>query len=246
MEQEKDWFIDWFNSPYYHILYKNRDDKEAEKFLKNLSRSLGFHKEQRILDLACGKGRHSIYLNQKGYRVTGLDLSEENIREASSHANPTLDFHVHDMREVYPSTFNFILNLFTSFGYFNCIDDNIRVLKSCREMLAWDGRLVIDFLNAHALEKQLIPHEIKEIDGIEFQIRKRMENGLIEKTISFSDMGKDFEFREQVQALTLTDFRKLFTAAGFELINTFGDYQLNPYQPDNSPRLILVAKSTAL
>lgn len=240
---EKDWFIDWFNSPYYHILYKDRDYKEAEKFLKNLSKNLQFRKDDKILDLACGKGRHSIYLNQKGYDVTGLDLSVESIHEAKHFENSKLHFEVHDMREVYPTKFNFILNLFTSFGYFNCLDDNLRVLNACKQMLAWDGRLVIDFLNAEMVKQMLPLSETKTIDGIDFQISKEIVNGVIQKCIRFNDMGKDFEFREEVQALTITDFRKLFVSAGFELINTFGDYMLNPYQPETSPRLILVAKS---
>ncbi len=243
MGDKKDWFVDWFNSPYYHILYKNRDDKEAENFLKTLSKSLQFQPTDKILDLACGKGRHSIYLNHKGLRVTGLDLSEENIKEASLAQNETLDFHVHDMREVYPAKFHFILNLFTSFGYFNCLDDNLRVLNACKQMLDYNGRLVIDFMNAELVKKCLIGSEVKTIQGIDFHINKKLLDGVIEKTIRFSDMGKDFEFSEQVQALTLTDFRKLFAGAGFELINTFGDYKLNPYQPESSPRLILVAKS---
>lgn len=241
MNKGTEWFVDWFNSPYYHILYKNRDDKEAESFLKNLSRNLEFRSDEKILDLACGKGRHSIYLNRKGFNVTGLDLSEESIKEASTHSNEKLKFFVHDMREVFPAKFHFILNLFTSFGYFNHLDENLKVLNACKQMMDWNGRLVIDFFNADLVKKQLPHKELKQIGGIDFHISKVLKDGVIEKSIDFNDMGKDFHFTEKVQALGVADFRKLFAESGFELINTFGDYKLNPYQPE-SPRLILVAK----
>ncbi len=243
MTENTEWFVDWFNSPYYHVLYKNRDKTEAKLFLKNLSSSLGFTPADKLLDLACGKGRHAIYLNQKGFQVTGLDLSPENIKEAAIESNDRLDFHVHDMRETYTGTFNYILNLFTSFGYFNDLQDNLKVLQSCQQMLAWEGKLVIDFFNADLVKSKLVAHEVKVIDGIEFHINKRIENNIIYKDIEFTDLGRDFHFTEKVQALTLADFQQLFKLSGFELINTFGDYNLCPYQSEQSTRLILVAKS---
>ena len=246
MGQNKEWFEEWFNSPYYHILYKHRDEKEAEGFLKNLSRSLHFQPNDKILDLACGQGRHSIYLNKRGYNVLGLDLAEENIRIASASTNETLRFEIHDMRQPFPEKFRFILNLFTSFGYFKHIEDNRKVLDGCKEMLEWDGRLVIDFFNADLILKNLVKEEVKNLAGIDFHIQKEVREGIITKTISFTDMGKSFRFQERVQALTRANFSALLTDCGFELINTFGDYNLNPFVPDRSPRLILIAKSINL
>ena len=75
----KDWFKDWFNSPYYHLLYKNRDDNEARSFMDVLLQKLNMKEGSCILDLACGKGRHSKYLNEKGFDVTGVDLAKESI-----------------------------------------------------------------------------------------------------------------------------------------------------------------------
>ena len=79
MPQRQEWFGKWFDSPYYHILYHDRDFQEAQQFIDNLINVLGLSKTDNILDVACGKGRHSIYLNQKGFDVTGFDLSEQNI-----------------------------------------------------------------------------------------------------------------------------------------------------------------------
>ena len=94
-----EWFEDWFNSKYYHILYKNRDTSEAIFFLKNIINQLKF-KDGKILDVACGKGRHAKYFNELGYEVIGTDLSQKSIEFAKNYSNEKLDFFVHDMRPV--------------------------------------------------------------------------------------------------------------------------------------------------
>jgi SAM-dependent methyltransferase len=239
---EKKWFADWFNSPYYHTLYKNRNDAEAEVFMKRLLVLLEVREEEHILDLACGKGRHAIYLNSKGHKVTGLDLAEDSIKHAQQFANESLRFDVHDMREVYPEKFNVILNLFTSFGYFDSLDDNQKVVSSIKTMLAYGGRIVIDFFNGDYVLKNLVPEETKTIDKIDFHITKWVENGKIYKNIQFSNLGKDYNFTEEVQALRLKDFEKLFSSQQLEICNTFGDYNLSPFDADKSERLILIVK----
>ena len=90
MSKKKEWFGEWFNSPYYHILYKDRDSSEASTFIDNICVYLGFSETDEILDLACGKGRHAIYLNKKGFEATGIGLSEENIKYASQFSNAKL------------------------------------------------------------------------------------------------------------------------------------------------------------
>ena len=98
----ENWYTSWFDSPYYHILYKNRDDKEAGLFMKNLTSFLNLSTSSKILDLACGKGRHSKYLNQLGYHVTGIDLSPQSIVYAKQFENDKLFFEEHDMSLTYP------------------------------------------------------------------------------------------------------------------------------------------------
>jgi 2-polyprenyl-3-methyl-5-hydroxy-6-metoxy-1,4-benzoquinol methylase len=110
------WFTEWFNTPYYHILYANRNDNDAQVFMKNLVRFLNIPKQASILDLPCGKGRHAIFLNSLGYTVTGADLSKNSIDFAKQFENDTLQFYQKDMREPFTKTYNYIFNLFTSFG----------------------------------------------------------------------------------------------------------------------------------
>src|SRR6187455_1959490 len=95
------WFESWFNSPWYHILYEHRDEQEAEEFLDALLDHLQPKPGSSMLDLGCGKGRHSIYLNQKGFNVTGIDLSPESIMHCRKWENETLSFFVHDMRHLF-------------------------------------------------------------------------------------------------------------------------------------------------
>ena len=100
-KEHSKWFQSWFNTSYYHLLYRNRDYKEAEVFIKNIVKYLNLDKDDSILDLACGKGRHSIFLNSLGFNVTGLDLSKNSIKEAKTKESSSLHFYVHDMRNLY-------------------------------------------------------------------------------------------------------------------------------------------------
>jgi len=239
----KNWFESWFDTKYYHILYKSRDYYEAEFFIKNLTNQLNLQPSQKVLDLACGKGRHSIFLNQLGFDVIGVDLSKASIDAAKKNENERLHFFTHDMREpIKTCKFDAILNLFTSIGYFEDPEDNVRVLKSVHSYLNENGTLVIDFLNQHKVINELIVKETKVIDGITFFLEKEVVNGYIEKTISFEDDNKNFRFTEKVQALTLQDFKNYLGQANFEIINLAGDYNLQPFHEKDSSRLIIFAK----
>ena len=119
------WYASWFNTPYYHILYRDRDHAEARTFMDKLTHHLGLSRESHILDLACGRGRHSLYLNSIGFEVTGVDLSEESIAYAKQFENDRLHFDIHDMCKPYSKKFDAVFNLFTSFGYFENDADNL-------------------------------------------------------------------------------------------------------------------------
>lgn len=241
--ENKEWFAEWFDSPFYHRLYSNRDDNEAKRFVEHLVNHLDLQPGQHVLDLACGKGRHSITLNACGLNVVGADLAPNSIASAAEHSNETLSFVVHDMREVIPGKhFDVVMNLFTSFGYFDSTDDNKRVLNSIHNMLNPNGLLVIDFMNAIRVINTLVTEEIKEVEGTTFHISRRYDGTHIFKDIEFSDSGQSFHYTERVQAITNQDFSALLEACGFELIRTFGDFDLNPFVAESSDRLILIAR----
>ena len=236
------WYSSWFDTPYYHILYKERNYREAQVFMDNLTHYLNLPEKATVLDLACGKGRHSIYLNQLGFTVLGADLSENSIAEANKNANETLHFKVHDMREPFEEKFDAIFNLFTSFGYFENDDDNLTTLKAIKESLSDYGFAVIDFMNVAQVIETLVPEEIKTMEGIDFHIKRYLKENHIYKEIDFEDQGQKFHFTEKVKALTLKDFEDLMEEAGIYLLDIFGDYKLKKFHKTESERLIMIFK----
>ena len=240
--KSENWFASWFDTPYYHILYKDRNYREAQIFMDNLTHYLNLPEKAKVLDLACGKGRHSIYLNQLGFDVIGADLSENSIAIASKNSNETLHFKVHDMREPFEEKFDAIFNLFTSFGYFENDEDNLKTLKAMKESLTEHGFGVIDFMNVNQVIANLVPEETKTIDGIDFHIKRYYIDDHIFKEIDFEDQGEKYHFVEKVRALTLPDFESLMTEAGIYLLEVFGDYKLKKFHKTDSERLILFFK----
>ena len=241
-QQSNSWFASWFDTPYYHILYKDRDYEEAQQFMDNLTHYLNLPEEAKILDLACGKGRHSIYLNSLGFDVTGSDFSENSIKEASKDANDTLHFKVHDMRDSFEEKYDAIFNLFTSFGYFENDADNLKTLISIKESLTEYGFAVIDFMNVDFVIDNLVPSEIKTVEGIDFHIKRYVKDNHIFKEIDFEDKGEKFHFTEKVQALRLADFEAMMEEAGIFLLDVFGDYKLRTFYKNQSERLIMIFK----
>lgn len=240
---QRKWFQYWFNSPYYHILYSQRNDEEAEFLIDNLFAYLQPEKASRVLDIACGRGRHAVYLSKKGYDVTGIDLSEQNIRYAQQFANKNLHFFVHDMRKLsFINYFDIAVNLFTSFGYFESEKDHINALKAFRKGLKADGTFVIDYFNTLKILKNLTQQEIKSIEGIEFHLHKFVSEGKIIKHINFEHGRKTYAFEERVQAFMLNDFERMLEKSGFVITAKFGSYGLEGFREDSSDRLILICK----
>ncbi|MCD2259382.1 class I SAM-dependent methyltransferase [Psychroserpens luteolus] len=236
------WYASWFDTPFYHILYKDRDHNEAQVFMDNLTEYLNIPEQGDILDLACGKGRHSVYLNSLGYNVTGVDLSENSIEFAKQFENDTLHFEVHDMCKPYRKQFDAVFNLFTSFGYFENEEDNLRTIEAIKANLNEFGFGVIDFMNSDYVIDNLVTENVKTVEGIDFHQKRSLKDGYIVKNISFSTEGEDFQFQERVKAFTLNDFEALFEKAGVYLLDVFGDYKLRKFHDKTSERLVMVFK----
>src|SRR5690606_2710312 len=236
----QNWFSSWFDTPHYHILYKDRGYEEAQQFMKNLTAFLELEPGSRILDLACGKGRHSIFLNKLGYDVTGVDLSARSIEYAKKYENESLHFKVQCMCKPLPEKFDAVFNLFTSFGYFERDEDNFRTIASIKEELSSNGYGVIDFMNVNKVIANLVPQEVKTVKDIEFHLTRTHKNGHILKNIQFEDEGTFYNFTERVKSLTLEDFEDYFSRAGINLLHTFGNYKLEAFNKASSDRLILV------
>lgn len=239
----KAWFEKWFDSPYYHILYKHRDEQEAVRFLTNLVKHTGMSGE-RAWDMACGKGRHAISLSSLGVDVIGSDISEQSILAAKQFEREKLSFYMHDMRmPIRVNYFDVVLNLFTSFGYFFSDRENEMVITSAYKSLKRSGIFVLDYLNRERVMKNLNPFEQKTIEGITFDIRKDIsERNTVLKTIIFQADGRKYTYHEEVKLYGLEDISGMLVKTGFSVKETFGNYELEAFDGKSSDRLIIIAQ----
>ncbi|MCB0400716.1 MAG: methyltransferase domain-containing protein [Flavobacteriales bacterium] len=242
-EDKSEWYCDWFDSPYYHTLYKTRDNQEAQEFIRTLIGFLSPAPQSMMLDAACGKGRHAIFLASFGYQVHAFDLSPNNIELARKHESSGLKFFINDIRTPLKDThYDYAFNMFTSFGYFEDEADNLKALKAIYASLKPGGRFVMDFMNVARVMNHLVEQETKSIDGIDFHIEKSVSNGFIEKRITFSDRSRHFSFLEKVKIITRDQLIDLFVHAGFQVLFEFGDYELGDFNLQESDRIIIIAK----
>jgi SAM-dependent methyltransferase len=237
------WFHNWFGTKYYKLLYQHRDEVEAVSFLNNLISHLQLRPPAKILDVACGNGRHAMQLVRMGFDVAGFDVSELSIAEANSHEHRHAHFFVHDMRLPFPvEGFDLAQNLFTSFGYFQSEEEDIAVLWNIYNALIPKGLLVLDFLNAENVKRCLIPEQRFQLEGIRFKIFKMIRENLIVKDIYLTEGEQRFHFEESVKLLTFEDFQRYLQLCHFRIVEVFGNYELGIFEPDKSERLIIIAQ----
>jgi len=243
---DKAWYKDWFNSPYYHLLYQHRDEEEANKFITTLINYLKPAKGSLMLDVACGKGRHSIALNEMGFDVTGIDLSGASITEAKLQESDQLHFFQHDMRlPFWVNYYQYVFNFFTSFGYFKTRREHDNSIRTMAQSLQKGGLVVIDYLNVHFAEQ----HEEKifttTIEGVTFHITKWQDEHHFFKQIQITDDENKTPkhlHTERVAKFSLGDFNDMLAYQGMQIEEVFGDYQLAKYNVNSSPRLIILAR----
>lgn len=242
MTPDNQWFTEWFDSPFYQLLYKDRNDLEASNFLNKLIPKLNLSQGSKCLDVACGKGRHSGYLHELGYEVAGFDLSSRNIEQASVKSSEGLRFYQHDMRDTFlESKQDVVLNLFTSFGYFDEVEENVQILRNIHSCLQHGGKLVLDYLNPRYTIDQLVAEELKEVGGTTFKLKRFVKDEFICKQIEFLDQQKSYCYIEKVRAFDAAWFSEMFGAVGLEVVDILGDYELNQFDVNNSSRMIFVA-----
>lgn len=242
-----DWFEEWFDSPLYEKLYANRDEQEAAQLVQLLVDTLPLEKCSKILDLGCGRGRHAINLNKEGYKVTGIDLSEQAITTAREKAVAlgldNIRFEVRDMRNPLPETFDAIVNLFTTFGYFKSDEENAGVLESVTQMLEPGGIFVLDYLNAQQVKQSFRPADEGEFHGIHYEIQRYLSNNSIIKEIEFSgeQIGGTKKYAERVKLYGLSWFEREMGKRGLEIDHIYGDYKGSDFHPESSSRLLLIS-----
>ena len=240
--QVKEWFSTWFDSPYYHILYAQRDEVEAAAFIGSLQSKLKLQPGAQVLDVACGKGRHAITLHELGLYVKAFDLSPSNIEQAQAFATDNLSFFVHDVRNPLSTDFQFdaIFNFFTSFGYFDSQAENQLAFQVLSDVLKKQGVFVLDFFNPSYVLAHLVEEESLVRGGIQFKIKRWESGGYLYKSIEFEDQGESYHFEERVELISKNDFIAYAAQAGLHLVDLLGDYKLGSFDEKNSSRMIFV------
>lgn len=239
------WYKDWFNSPFYHKLYFERDEREAGEFIQKLIMHLKPMAGGRMLDVACGKGRHSKTLAALGFQVTGIDISFDSIDYAKQFENDNLEFYQHDMRLPFRvNYYDYAFNFYTSFGYFSTRREHDDAIRTIANSLKQNGIFVIDYLNVHYAEDHLIHTEEKNMNGTTYIIRRWHDETHFYKKIIVEDqtLTQPLIYTEKVAKFSLGDFTDMFSFQGMQVQEVFGDYHFNQYDVRKTPRLIIVVK----
>ena len=245
MVLQADWFKEWFNSPYYHQLYFKRNDKEAENFINLLIEKMRPPLGSFMLDVGCGRGRHSRFLSEKGFDVTGIDISFDSITEARKWESEKLHFFQHDMRlPFWINYFNYAFNFFTSFGYFRTEREHYNAIRTISHGLKDDGWLVMDYLNVHYAEDHLVHKSELEIDDVRFYITKWFDETHFHKKIVIEDerLNEPLIYQEKVAKFSLGDFTDMFAFHQLQVQQVYGDYEFSHYDLKKSPRLLMLAR----
>jgi SAM-dependent methyltransferase len=234
-----EWFEQWFGEE-YHVLYPHRDEEEARRAVALVRRAAPWTTEERVLDLACGAGRHAAELERLGARVVGLDLSPSMLRRARLRVRGPLvrgDMRVLPFR---PASFALAVNLFTSFGYFRDDGEHRLVLRQVAQALRPGGRFVLDYLNADHVRRTL-RGGTEEVDGAptEVRVRRRFseEGRYVVKEIELGAENRSFQ--ERVRLFSPAELQALLAEGGFRVDAAFGDYDGGPLD-SRATRTILV------
>jgi SAM-dependent methyltransferase len=240
------WYEGWFDSEAYDLVYDHRDETEAQQLVDLVEREIDPSPTAQILDVGCGRGRHARIFARRGYTVTGLDLSAEAIDEARNRAQQEgldVTFVQGDMRDPYcDGCMDGVVNLFTTFGYFETDAENRRALSAMATALRPDGWFLQDFLNAPQVAETLVPSTTHRVNGVTIHQERWIDDDRIKKRIVLEHDGCTKTYYESVRLYTLDDLQALYKEVGLDLIDTYGSYEGMPYTSD-SPRLLLYARN---
>ncbi len=237
----KDWYHHWFGEEYLKV-YAHRDENEAKSLVNLILSQLPINENTEILDVCCGAGRHVNLLAGKGVKVTGIDLSSTLIKRAYRDKNCNAAFVQADMRYLpFGCRFDVILNLFTSFGYFETHEENLTVLDEFYRVLKHSGYFVFDYLNAPYIEENLIPFHQMRVGDVMVEQKREISNRRVNKTIRLTKDGMQNMFFESVFLYRPREIMEILADAGLKPLVRFGDYDGSEFN-DQSPRLLIIGE----
>lgn len=235
------WYEESFGKDYL-LVYKHRNQQDASREVEQAAKWLALKENDLILDLCCGMGRHAISLAKRGYNVVGLDLSGVLLEKAVSMSNGlAIPFIQADMRNLplIDSSFDVVLNLFTSFGYFRDDLENERVLAEIARVLKPEGRFLIDFLNRNSVIETLVPESRREVDGRQIREKRWIAGDFVCKTIDIEDEQGKRTYQERVKMYDLDHLLLMLEKYSLKAKEIFADFDGTPYHPDGERVIIM-------
>ncbi len=242
------WFEAWFNHPLYLEVYSHRDQHEAAQCLDTILSHTGLDTLEpsslSVLDIACGAGRHTIELAKRGYHVTGNDLSPFLLEEARKNAeasNLTLDLTCSDMRHIATNRkYELVVQLFTSFGYFEQKDDDQRVLRNAYSLVQVGGWYILDLLNPEYLRQTLVANSKRTVGELTITEERSLQHNTISKNITIiPQKGDSLTFSESVRLYDQEEISAMLEYEGFNVINIIGTYRGDAFLQTDSPRMMI-------
>jgi SAM-dependent methyltransferase len=243
---KSEWFRDWFNTEEYLNVYQHHNESDAEDHVKLILGNIRLSSGVKILDMACGAGRHAIIFARKNFDVTAVDLSESLLAIAKKNAddeNLNINFVHSDIRNFKSDDkFNLVLNLFTSFGYFESDEENFAVLQKAYDLLTDDGFFVLDFFNSYFLQQNLVESSEENLGEVKIHQFRKIKENRVTKKIVITKNGNLSQFEESVRMFTKDELVNAIQNIGFDIYKTFGDFLGNEFEQFTSPRLIMICK----
>ncbi|PKL83297.1 MAG: class I SAM-dependent methyltransferase [Ignavibacteriae bacterium HGW-Ignavibacteriae-3] len=238
-----EWYKNWFSSDEYLSVYRHRDNEDAQKLINHILSETNIIKEGIVLDAACGAGRHSINLAKKGFHVVGFDLSKTLLNIGKSDAqsnNVSIDLFCGDLRNIkLKKKFDLIINLFTSFGYFNTDDENFSFIRTAYDLLNENCYYILDYFNPEYIRNNLVQESKREFGSKKITERRKIENERVIKEIIIQNGSALDSFFESVQLYSREKIIGEFEKIGYRCAKIFGDYTGSKFVQSESQRLIL-------
>ncbi|MEI8186366.1 MAG: class I SAM-dependent methyltransferase [Chlorobiaceae bacterium] len=250
-DESRQWFETWFNHPLYLEVYSHRDQEEAAACIRTIlsvsGLALNDPASTSVLDIACGAGRHAIELARLGYCVTGNDLSPfllEEARKEALHCQLQLKLTCCDMRHI-PAhgLYDLVVQLFTSFGYFDVKDDDRVVLSKVYSALKQGGWYALDLINPVHLARTLAPVTRRSAGNLTLLEERAFKDDKISKTITITPpVGETITFSESVRLYGKEEIYAMLQKEGFSVAGIAGNYQGDPFTENDSPRMMIFCR----